>query len=69
MGCAYDHVVIDVASAADIPLERLAPLAARAVLVAADPTNPATKAARERLITAGITDITLMAGAPQVIAA
>jgi len=69
MGCAYDHVVIDVGSAADIPLERLAPLAARAVLVAADPTNPATKAARERLITAGITDVTLMAGAPQVIAA
>jgi Mrp family chromosome partitioning ATPase len=69
MGCAYDHVVIDVGSATDIPLERLAPLAARAVLVAADPTNPATKAARERLITAGITDVTLMAGAPQVIAA
>jgi uncharacterized protein involved in exopolysaccharide biosynthesis len=69
MGCAYEHVVIDVGSAADIPLERLAPLAARAVLVAADPTNPATKAARERLITAGITDVTLMAGAPQVIAA
>ena len=44
MGCAYDHVVIDVGSAADIPLERLAPLAARAVLVAPDPTNPATKA-------------------------
>jgi uncharacterized protein involved in exopolysaccharide biosynthesis/Mrp family chromosome partitioning ATPase len=69
MGCAYDHVVIDVGSAAEIPLERLAPLAARAVLVAADPANPATKAARERLITAGITDVTLMAGAPQVIAA
>jgi uncharacterized protein involved in exopolysaccharide biosynthesis len=69
MGCAYDHVVIDVGSATNIPLERLAPLAARAVLVAADPTNPATKAARERLITAGITDVTLMAGAPQVIAA
>lgn len=69
MGCAYDHVVIDVGSAADIPLERLAPLAARAVLVAADPTNSATKAARERLKTAGITDVTLMAGAPQVIAA
>ena len=69
MGCAYDHVVIDVGSAADIPIERLAPLATRAVLVAADPANAATKAARERLITAGITDVTLMAGAPQVIAA
>jgi uncharacterized protein involved in exopolysaccharide biosynthesis/Mrp family chromosome partitioning ATPase len=69
MGCAYDHVVIDVGSAADIPIERLAPLATRAVLVAADPANAATKAARERLMTAGITDVTLMAGAPQVIAA
>jgi Mrp family chromosome partitioning ATPase len=69
MGCAYDHVVIDVGSAADIPIERLTPLATRAVLVAADPANAATKAARERLITAGITDVTLMAGAPQVIAA
>ena len=66
---SYDHVVIDVGSAADIPLERFAPLAARAVLVAADPANPATKAARERLMMAGITDVTLMAGAPQVIAA
>ena len=38
-------------------VERLAPLAARAVLVAADPANPATKAARERLMMAGIADV------------
>ena len=66
---SYDHVVIDVGSAADIALERFAPLAARAVLVAADPGHPSTKAARERLITAGIADVTLMAGVPQDIAA
>ncbi len=66
---SYDHVVIDVGSAADIAVERFAPLAARAVLVAVDPANPATKTARERLMMAGIADVTVMAGAPQVIAA
>ena len=67
--CSYDHVVIDVGSLADIAVERFAPLATRAVLVAADPANPATKAARERLMIAGIADVTLMSGAPQVVAA
>ena len=62
---SYDHVVIDVGSAADIAVERFAPLAARAVLVAADPANPATRAARERLMMAGFADVTLMAGMPQ----
>ena len=66
---SYDHVVIDVGSAADAALERFAPLAAHAVLVAIDPANPATRTARERLMTAGIADVTVMAGAPQVIAA
>ena len=66
---SYDHVVIDIGSAADIALERFAPLAPRAVLVAADPGNPATKVARERLMMAGFTDVTLVAGAPQEIAA
>ena len=66
---SYDHVVIDLGSAADIALERLAPLAGRAVLVTADPANPATKAARERLMMAGIADVMVTSGAPQVIAA
>jgi succinoglycan biosynthesis transport protein ExoP len=66
---SYDHVVIDVGSVADIAVERFAPLATRAVLVAADPANPATKAARERLMRAGIAEVTLLAGAPQVVAA
>ena len=66
---SYDHVVIDVGSATDVALERLAPLAGRAVLVSSDPANAATKAARERLLTAGIAEVTVMAGAPQVIAA
>jgi tyrosine-protein kinase Etk/Wzc len=66
---SYDHVVIDIGSAADIELERFAPLAPRAVLVAADSASPATKAARELLLTAGMTEVTLMIGVPQEIAA
>ena len=66
---SYDHVVIDVGSAADVAVERFAPLAQRAVLVAADPANPATRAARERLMMAGFADVTLLAGAAQAAAA
>jgi succinoglycan biosynthesis transport protein ExoP len=66
---SYDYVVIDVGSTADIEVERFAPLGARAVLVTADPVNPATRAARERLMMAGFADVTLMAGMPQVAAA
>src|SRR5665213_2748373 len=62
---SYDHVVIAIGSAADIAAEHFAPLATRAVLVANDPANPATKGARERLMMAGFVDVTLMAGAPQ----
>jgi uncharacterized protein involved in exopolysaccharide biosynthesis/Mrp family chromosome partitioning ATPase len=66
---SYDHVVIDVGSAADIAVERFAPLAQRAVLVAADPANPATRAARERLMKAGFADVMLLAGGAQEVAA
>jgi succinoglycan biosynthesis transport protein ExoP len=66
---SYNHVVIDVGSAADVQVERFAPLAQRAVLVSGDPANPATRAARERLMMAGFADVTLMAGANQAAAA
>jgi Mrp family chromosome partitioning ATPase len=66
---SYDHVVVDIGAAGDGAIDRLAPLAARAVLVSADPANAATRVARERLLTAGIAEVTLMVGAPQVIAA
>ena len=66
---SYDYVVIDIGSAADIAVEQFAPFATRAVLVAADPANPATRAARERLMMAGFADVMLLAGAPQVAAA
>jgi uncharacterized protein involved in exopolysaccharide biosynthesis/Mrp family chromosome partitioning ATPase len=66
---SYSHVVIDVGSAADVPVERFAPLAQRAVLVSGDPANPSTRAARERLVMAGFADVTLLAGASQTVAA
>jgi MinD-like ATPase involved in chromosome partitioning or flagellar assembly len=66
---SYNHVVIDVGSAADVAVERFAPLAQRAVLVAVDPANPATRAARERLMMAGFSDVTLLAGMAQTAAA
>ena len=65
----YNHVVIDAGSAADVAVERFAPLATRAVLVAADPANPAMQAARQRLIMAGFADVALLAGATQTAAA
>jgi uncharacterized protein involved in exopolysaccharide biosynthesis/Mrp family chromosome partitioning ATPase len=66
---SYDHVLLDVGSAADGAVERFAPLAPRAVLVAADPANPATRAARERLAQAGFADVTVLAGGAQAAAA
>jgi polysaccharide biosynthesis transport protein len=65
----YHHVVIDAGSAADVAVERFAPLAQRAVLVAADPGNAAARAAREQLMTAGFADVTLLAGNAQSVAA
>jgi len=66
---SYSYVVIDAGSAADVAVERFAPLAQRAVLVAADPASPATRAAGQRLIMAGFTDVTLLAGSTQAAAA
>jgi tyrosine-protein kinase Etk/Wzc len=66
---SYEHVVLDSGAVPDIALERLAQLAPRAVLIAADPAAPATRAARERLMQAGVPEVTLVAGAPQQVAA
>jgi uncharacterized protein involved in exopolysaccharide biosynthesis/Mrp family chromosome partitioning ATPase len=66
---SYDRVVIDAGSAPDVAVERFAQLAPRAVLVAADPAAPATRAARERLIAAGFADVTLLAGGVRAAAA
>jgi tyrosine-protein kinase Etk/Wzc len=66
---SYEHVVIDIGSAADIAAERFAPLAQRAVLVAADPASAATRTVRDRLLQAGFSNVTVVAGGAQAIAA
>jgi uncharacterized protein involved in exopolysaccharide biosynthesis/Mrp family chromosome partitioning ATPase len=63
LGRSYDHVVVDVGTAGEVALERLAMLAPRAVLVAPELDNPATAAARERLLQAGFTNVSVLAGA------
>jgi len=61
----YDHVVIDAGAIPEITVEPLARIAPRAVLVATDLAHPSTQAARERLLAAGFTDVTLFLGAPR----
>jgi hypothetical protein len=61
--------VIDLGSAPDIVVEHFVPLTQHAVLVAADPANPATHTAYERLAMAGFADVTLLAGGVQAVAA
>lgn len=61
----YDHVVIDAGAVPEMTVEPFARIAPRAVLVATDPAHPSTQAARERLIAAGFTDVTLFLGTPR----
>jgi uncharacterized protein involved in exopolysaccharide biosynthesis/Mrp family chromosome partitioning ATPase len=60
----YDHVVIDAGALTQIPLERFAKLAPRAVLVAPGATEDAANAARERLAAAGFTEVTTFLDVP-----
>jgi Mrp family chromosome partitioning ATPase len=60
----YDHVVIDAGALTQIPLERFAKLAPRAVLVAPCATEDAANAARERLAAAGFTEVTTFLDVP-----
>jgi Mrp family chromosome partitioning ATPase len=66
---SYDFVVIDAGAVSDAAVERLAPLSARAVLVAPDAASPAARSARERLIAAGFPDVSLALGGADAAAA
>jgi tyrosine-protein kinase Etk/Wzc len=66
---SYDHVVIDAGAAGDVASERLAPLARRALLVAADPSSAVTRAVRDRLLQAGFSNVAVLAGGAQAVAA
>ncbi len=66
---SYEHVVIDIGSAADVSVERFARLAPLAVLVAADPAGAPARAAREQLMRVGFADVAVLAGATEFAAA
>ena len=66
---SYDHVVLDLGSAADAAVEPFAALSPLAVLVTADGAHPSTRAVRERLQMAGFADVGVCAGGAQVAAA
>ena len=66
---SYDFVIIDAGAVPEIAAERIAPLATRAVLVAPDAASPAARSARERLMAAGIPDVSLTRGAADAVAA
>ncbi len=66
---SYDYVVVDIGSAADVPVERFARLAPLAVLVAVDPAGAPARGAREQLMRAGFADVAVLAGAAESAAA
>jgi Mrp family chromosome partitioning ATPase len=69
LGRSYDRVIIDAGAAEDVPLERLARLARRAVLVVADGDNTATALVRDSLLRSGFEQVSIFAGAPPGIGA
>lgn len=58
----YDHVVIDAGAVPEVDVAPVVRFAPRAVLVAADLAAPETLAARDRLLAAGFSDVTLFLG-------
>jgi succinoglycan biosynthesis transport protein ExoP len=62
---SYDHIVIDAGAMDDVPLDRLAGFAPHAVLVAkAVHDSPTTTLAREQLLKAGFTEVSVLVEAP-----
>jgi MinD-like ATPase involved in chromosome partitioning or flagellar assembly len=66
---SYDHVVMDVGSISDVAAAHFVPLASHVMLVAADPASAVTRTVRERLLEAGFSDVTVVAGGAQAAAA
>ena len=63
LGRSYERVIIDAGAADALPLERLARLALRAVLVTGDGDDPASAVLRERLLRAGFEHVNVLSGA------
>jgi polysaccharide biosynthesis transport protein len=69
LGRSYEYVVIDAGSVGDVSPDRLAPLATRAMLVAADPSSSVTRSLREQLLRAGLREVAVIAGGAEAVAA
>ena len=69
LGHSYNYVVIDAGAVSDGAAERIAPLAARVMLVAADPASAVTRIVRERFLQAGFSEVAVVAGGAQAVAA
>jgi Mrp family chromosome partitioning ATPase len=65
LGRSYDYVVVDAGALPGIAPEQLARLIPRAVLIADAIDGPATESARERLLSAGFPNVSVLASAPQ----
>lgn len=66
---SYEHVVIDMGSASDVAAERLVSLARHVMLVAADPGSTVTRTVHDRMLQAGFSDVAVIAGGAQAVAA
>ncbi|HXX07591.1 MAG TPA: exopolysaccharide transport family protein [Pseudolabrys sp.] len=66
---SYDYVVLDVGAIVDVAAIQFVPLASHVMLVALDPANAVTRIVRERLMQAGFSDVVVVAGGAQPIAA
>jgi succinoglycan biosynthesis transport protein ExoP len=69
MAKSYDHVVMDLGSVTDGPVEPFAALSQRAVLVTGDAAHPLTRSMRDHLQIAGFANISVCAGGVQMAAA
>ena len=65
---SYEHVVID-RLRLDVAAERFVSLATHAMLVAADPVSVVTRTVRDRLLQTGFSDVAVISGGAQAVAA
>ncbi|HET7912087.1 MAG TPA: lipopolysaccharide biosynthesis protein, partial [Pseudolabrys sp.] len=69
LGRSYEYVVIDAGSIGDVAPDRIASLATRGMLVAADPSSAVTRSVREQLLRSGFRDVAVVAGGAEAVAA
>jgi uncharacterized protein involved in exopolysaccharide biosynthesis/Mrp family chromosome partitioning ATPase len=63
---AYRHVVVDAGAIDEMDVALIARLTPRIVLVSTDLAQPETRAARDRLLASGFSDVTVFLGTPSV---